>query len=126
MKNCSNKNCNQINPQPLDNFYSHKGMNDGRASQCGDCCREHNKKRYKEDPDYTRKRRANWIYTQHKKNSCEQCGFVALHKCQLDVDHIDGNHNNNELSNLRTLCANCHRLKTQINKEFGPKKRKWN
>lgn len=37
-----------------------------------------------------------------------------MHHCQLDVDHIDGNHSNNKLSNLQTLCANCHRLKTHL------------
>lgn len=26
----------------------------------------------------------------------------------LDVDHIDGDHSNNEFSNLRFLCPNCH------------------
>jgi 5-methylcytosine-specific restriction endonuclease McrA len=28
------------------------------------------------------------------------------------VDHIDGNHSNDDPSNLQTLCANCHRFKT--------------
>ncbi len=51
-----------------------------------------------------------------KKNTfCEYCGFVALRSCQLDVDHIDGDHNNNDANNLQTLCANCHRLKTHTN-----------
>lgn len=54
-------------------------------------------------------------YTTHKKGYCEKCGFIAEHRCQLDVDHIDGNHDNNQLSNLQTLCANCHRLKTHLN-----------
>ena len=53
-----------------------------------------------------------------KKDSCELCGFVAEHSCQLDVDHIDGNKQNNNTSNLQTLCANCHRLKTHQNKEY--------
>ena len=61
-------------------------------------------------------------YREHKKTYCEQCGFVAINKCQLDVDHIDGNSKNNDLSNLQTLCANCHRLKTFINKEGSYKK----
>ena len=47
-----------------------------------------------------------------KKTSCNHCGFVALHPCQLDIDHIDGNRDNNDRSNIQTLCANCHRLKT--------------
>ena len=61
-------------------------------------------------------------YRKHKKKYCQNCGFVALHKCQLDVDHIDGNHNNNNLDNLQTLCANCHRLKTYINQDWKIKK----
>lgn len=28
----------------------------------------------------------------------------------LELDHIDGNKNNNNLSNLRLLCPNCHAL----------------
>ena len=49
------------------------------------------------------------------KESCELCGFVPVNRCQLDVDHKDGNHKNNDLNNLQTLCANCHRLKTFLN-----------
>ena len=41
---------------------------------------------------------------------CEKCGFIAKHRCQLDVDHIDGDHDNNLESNLQTLCSNCHRV----------------
>lgn len=41
---------------------------------------------------------------------CEECGFVAVHRAQLDIHHLDGDHSNNKPRNLATLCANCHRL----------------
>ena len=49
-------------------------------------------------------------YKQHRKLKCEECGFIPKHKCQLDVHHKDGNHSNDDIKNLQTLCANCHRL----------------
>jgi ribosomal protein S27AE len=56
-----------------------------------------------------------------KKTFCEKCGFLAEHECQLDIDHIDGNRKNGSLENLQTLCANCHRLKTLLNKDWEDK-----
>lgn len=57
-------------------------------------------------------------YLLHKKNSCQQCKFIPIDKCQLDIIYIDGNKNNKEKSNLKTLCANCSRL---WRKEFRDK-----
>jgi 5-methylcytosine-specific restriction endonuclease McrA len=51
-------------------------------------------------------------YRQHKKNYCERCNWIPEESYQLEVDHIDGNNRNNDLSNLQTLCMNCHQLKT--------------
>lgn len=56
-------------------------------------------------------------YKRHKKSFCERCNFIPEHSCQLDVDHIDGNHKNNLLENLQTLCASCHRIKTRVSKQ---------
>ena len=49
-----------------------------------------------------------------KKEKCSFCGFIAFHKSQLDIDHIDGDHSNDTIGNLQVLCANCHRLKTHL------------
>lgn len=49
-------------------------------------------------------------YREHKKDVCNRCGFIPEHPCQLDVHHIDLNHFNNNIDNLETVCANCHRL----------------
>jgi hypothetical protein len=57
-------------------------------------------------------------YKKYKSDKCNNCGFIPLHTCQLDVDHIDGDHNNNSPDNLQTLCANCHRLKTYLNEDW--------
>jgi 5-methylcytosine-specific restriction endonuclease McrA len=56
-----------------------------------------------------------------KGSNCERCGFVPEDMVQLDVDHIDGDRSNNEPSNLQTLCANCHRLKTKIHMDWKGK-----
>lgn len=68
--------------------------------------------------NYKRNDRNKRPYLKYKKAACDFCGFVPVHSCQLDVDHIDGNHTNNSMDNLQTLCANCHRLKTYLNKDW--------
>ncbi len=44
-----------------------------------------------------------------RKKSCESCGYTPLYQWALEVHHRDGDKDNNEGSNLTTLCANCHR-----------------
>ena len=45
-----------------------------------------------------------------KKAVCEECGLKEWRgkAMPLQVDHRDGDRLNNELINLRILCANCH------------------
>ena len=42
-----------------------------------------------------------------KKPMCDQCGFRSKYAAQLLVYHVDGNLNNNNLRNLKTVCLNC-------------------
>jgi len=39
---------------------------------------------------------------------CAHCGFGI--PAVLEVAHIDGNRNNNEIGNLVILCPNCHKM----------------
>lgn len=47
-----------------------------------------------------------------KDYKCEECGISEWmgKPAPLELDHIDGNHYNNELVNLKILCPNCHAL----------------
>jgi len=73
---------------------------------------------------YTKER--DYSYLIHKKNYCEECGTTGLPIGRRDEDgyliskssnnpltvhHIDHNRDNNDVSNLQTLCTMCHRKK---------------
>lgn len=136
-KNCSRKDCTMQNPQPSASFGTNKRVKSGLRPECNTCRKIEAAKAYKDNPEQFLVRNAKWKakyperaeqarieselnakpYRRHKQNSCATCPFVALDSCQLDVDHIDGNHSNNDPSNLQTLCANCHRLKTKLNQD---------
>lgn len=99
---CLNRNCNNIFK-----FRSNK-------KYCSRNCKQKEK-----DYRLNSRRRRQSPYIIYKKEFCEYCNFIPIHSCQLDVDHIDGNHENNNIDNLQTLCANCHRLKTHLNRDWG-------
>tara|TARA_B100000073_G_C23488061_1_gene474416 strand:+ start:168 stop:629 length:462 start_codon:yes stop_codon:yes gene_type:complete len=46
----------------------------------------------------------------YKEYKCEICGIMEWNGqlAPLELDHIDGNHHNNTLDNLRVICPNCH------------------
>lgn len=47
-----------------------------------------------------------------KKHECEHCGITTWcgEPAPLELDHINGVHEDNRFSNLRILCCNCHAL----------------
>jgi 5-methylcytosine-specific restriction endonuclease McrA len=52
--------------------------------------------------------------------TCQLCKTQFPDYWYLDIDHKDGNRQNNDISNLWTLCPTCHRIKTFTNKEYLP------
>lgn len=68
----------------------------------------------------TGKNHPNWIDGTYKtqnyskkafrtyEHKCAICNFDKVHA--LEVHHIDGNRNNDDINNLIIICANCHSL----------------
>lgn len=48
--------------------------------------------------------------------SCTTCGMTVADGVRLEVDHIDNDPCNNDLSNLQVLCALCNRGKADIHR----------
>lgn len=44
---------------------------------------------------------------------CGRCGFKPEDEVQIDINHRDGNRENNDPTNHELLCSNCHRLVTK-------------
>ena len=59
-----------------------------------------------------------------KEEKCENedCTATITSRCQIDLDHIDGNKNNNVPENIQMLCKNCHALKTKENGDHSKTK----
>lgn len=47
-----------------------------------------------------------------QENKCDRCKLSEWlgEEITLELEHIDGNHHNNERNNLKALCPNCHSL----------------
>lgn len=66
---------------------------------------------------------------EERGESCSECGQNPIwnnKKLTLQLDHIDGNSDNNSLENLRLLCPNCHtQTDTYGSKRIGNKVKKY-
>lgn len=66
-------------------------------------CDECGRKKTKMKP-----RRPSWQKNGYKKKAtCDLCGFKSLFASQITVFHIDGQLENSQLTNLRSICLNC-------------------
>lgn len=66
----------------------------------------------KNGPNYTgRTLKAKLIEFNLKKDICEICGQIPFwnnKKLSLQIDHINGDHFDNRMENIRIVCPNCH------------------
>jgi len=90
--------CNLCNKNLCAINYIRKGKTYYR-SKCDECGRTKEKKK---------PRVPKWQMSGYKKKvTCDSCGFKASYATQMTVYHIDGNLENTEFINLRTICLNC-------------------
>jgi hypothetical protein len=52
----------------------------------------------------------------------QACANRITDFCQIDVDHINGNANDNRPINLQVICKCCHALKTKVQKDMVKRK----
>jgi ribosomal protein S14 len=54
--------------------------------------------------------RTRLIQEGYKENKCEECGINEWNgkTLVLELDHRNGDHDDNKLENLQILCPNCH------------------
>ncbi len=90
--------CPACNRNPVAINYR-KGNRTHYRSRCQSCINKNRKIR----PPVPRWHIAGYV----KKLVCDICKFRARYPAQMQVYHRDGNLNNCELNNLRTVCLNC-------------------
>jgi hypothetical protein len=73
MKNCSTKNCQQQNPQPLSDFYKNHLRKDGLSSQCKSCKNNRQKIYHIENKTYiSEKQRERYSKPENKQKKKER------------------------------------------------------
>jgi hypothetical protein len=84
------------NPAAINGYHRDKIY---YRSRCNACIRRDRRQK---------KQRPRWELAGYKKKAaCDRCGFKARHHTQLTVYHVNGDLNDCELRNLKTVCLNC-------------------
>lgn len=117
-----------------------KEVKRAKAVYCSSqCMADHTKAKkveeWKEDPNTATivgglSRTIRHFLLKEADNKCQNCGFEGYNSVTgnsiLEVDHIDGNCDNNTPENLRVICPNCHAMSPNykaLNKGSGRKYR---
>lgn len=104
--------CQECNKNPCAVNYKRNGKTYYRKI-CDECGRKKQKKK---------PFKPSWLKAGYKKKAtCDLCGFKSLFSSQITVFHIDGNLENVNYSNLRSICLNCVEVikKKEVNWKRG-------
>lgn len=93
----------------MPNCYNTVGQHSSALNKNKQVCATHRGNRKNEVDD--------WKLRSGCSNKDSHYGFPCvstyiLDPCQIDINHIDGNNDNRDPSNIECLCAMCHRLVT--------------
>lgn len=103
--------CKACNKNPAANNYTKNGIRHYR-SRCEICIRKNKNIKIAEP---------RWKKDGYKKKAtCDLCGFKSSYGSQILVYHIDGNLNNTQLFNLRSICLNCVEIVKRKNITWRP------
>lgn len=94
--------CKMCNDRPRAVSYIRANGTTQYRSLC-DACLKLKKQNILPKPDIPQWRNSGY----KKKTVCDSCKFTSRYSSQMLVVHIDGNENNNNIINLRTICLNC-------------------
>ncbi len=105
-------NCRECNKE----FYYYPAQSKGYF--CSNQCQQEERKRetkaywrphFEDGVDVGRPRQREFL-AEDRGYECSECGISEWQgkKITLQVDHVDGDHENNLKENLRLLCPNCH------------------
>jgi hypothetical protein len=125
MKNCSNTDCVQVNPQSYDNFYSRQRIGKKKISTyySANCRKCHNAKGSR---TYKGRDKRRMLVREGKQRPCADCG-VQYPYYVMDYDHSRGTKLFTittkwmsrslealvaEIAKCDVVCSNCHRQRT--------------
>ena len=114
-----------------------EGCNDPLTQKTGPGSDKFCKKHQKRLREVGGMARGDRLHTMERGEYCEICGYTPAEdpeiieaaegdpielnrhaRSQLDVNHIDGDHENNDPDNLQTVCLKHHRIITIKNKHY--------
>lgn len=145
MKFCRNKDCNQINPQSLNNFYIKRDSKDGLMPRCKKCHLQKCKEWTKRNPEKARITRSHWaknnrerIYLNKKIRDSRPGAHEARKKYnrlwKINNAHryknttLKRNYNitleeyNELLKKQNNCCSICKNKETEVNERSGKSK----